>query len=474
MAASKINSIAYFGDNDIDDTVLTNMKIAYYTELPKTYQSEHSQGFLCNMASQDFINIVLQRLKNQGAHQNDYMAIKIDVEDFKIAVINGKEHLIKTISGTDKIIVPWEDSFDIVWEGHKEHCHPDAPSLMQILQKKYLVNRNTIECLTKICPVCVGENRPSVKFNVDLVPITLDSDFKYNTVLTYEDTFTKYIQLIPIHKRHTIQELSLEVINVFLDFGPPKKILISHPVLIRIFKDFKDLFRKEFEFEIIVKRVEIDSYKINLIRSTINTWTKENMNTDWGSNIHNIEWILNNNVSNKDRKSANVRVFTANKKAATGLQTQMNVNLPSQNVCSKNDPVLSTILEDSDESMLSFSIEQDSIGLPQGPVSDDRDPIEFDKSMFEDDLEDSIYFDYNQFQNNEFGEGPSHQTLDELSFQPLEKANSKEVFTEDTPIVTNAETSSLALEAFTIATTTVTDSPPASEVLLFPEGSEHF
>lgn len=367
MAASKINNNEYLTDSDLDDEMIKAIRNEYYTKLPKTYTSEYYRGkkiFLYNMASQDYVDIVMRRIKKVGPeferHQRDKMALKIDLQNYKITILDGKERLIKNIGGRDKIIVPWEDSFEIVWKVHKENGHPEATELIDIMQNNYLINRNTIECLSEVCPVCQGENQPNVKYTLDIIPMALDPEFDFSFILAYEDLFTKFLHLRPMNKDFTLPKLTRELMRVFMDFGPPRKILVSNPILVEAISNVKE-FRKYFEFDVIIKKVQSNNERINEVRYAIGKWLEENGTKKWGINLHNIEWELNNRISGNDNKSANSRVFGNHSERMPGinLQGQEIENLTLPTFYSRNDPVLPidfTVTQDSNENMSTISI----------------------------------------------------------------------------------------------------------------------
>lgn len=423
MAASNINNIDYyFGDNDINDDILSSMRTAYYKKLATSYKNEFRQGFMCNVASQDFVNIVMQKLQNEKIEKYpDQMALSINPKDFKIVVIDGKERLVKKILGQNKIIVPWEDSFEIVWAGHMEFRHPAPKELINLFNNKYLVNRNAIECITSICPVCVGENRPNVRFVLHFVPMTLDPVSKFKNILAYEDCITEFIHLIPINEGLTTHELAKEIIKIFCLYGQARKLLLSHPILIQTFADITELKN----FDVIVKKVEVDSVKIGLIRSKIDKWMIENQRKDWGCSI----LIIERDINGKNCVSEHNENATA--------ATLQNVTLPDINI-------------------------QEYMDLSEFILND---PLPFDGNIFDHNiLESNELFENANLKNTEFEEGTYRQILDA---QSLQSQYLEEVSTKDKPGTSCQDLGAYAIDP-------MEEDNPFELLELFPEGSEYF
>uniref|UniRef100_A0A2A4JTJ9 peptidylprolyl isomerase n=1 Tax=Heliothis virescens TaxID=7102 RepID=A0A2A4JTJ9_HELVI len=350
------------------------------------------------MASQDYVDIVMRRIKRIGPeferHQRDRMALKIDLQNYKITILDGKERLIKNIGGRDKIIVPWEDSFEIVWKVHQDNVHPEANELIDIMQNNYLINRNTIECLSEVCPICQGENQPNVKYTLDIIPMPIDPQFEFSFILAYEDMFTKFLHLRPVNKDFTLPKLTRELMRVFMDFGPPRKILVSNPILVEAISNVKE-FRRNFDCDVMIKKVPLNTEKINDIRTAIGKWLDQNGTKKWGINLHNIEWELNNRISGNDNHSANSRVFGNNSEPRPRpyMEQQEIKNLSLPTFYGKNDPVLPIDYngtEETNENMPTISNTEVVAGTSTSPMlSNDKDPLAFDENIFENVLDEN-------------------------------------------------------------------------------------
>lgn len=482
-------------DSDITPEILIAMRAEYYSKLPTTY-TESSSGkkiFMCNMASQDFVNIVLQRMRGIGAefegHTTDKMALKIELEHYKVAVVNEKEWLVKNIGGHDKVIVPWEDSFELVWKLHLENAHPEPAELMDIMQKDYLINRNTIECISEVCLVCQGDNQPNVKYTLDIIPMCTDPDFSFSSILAYEDVFTKFVHLRPIYKDLTIDELKVELMRVFMDFGPPRKILLSHAVLTEAIAKVKD-FRHNFDFDVIVKKVQLDFDKINRLKATISKWMRDNKSKKWGANIHKIEWELNNRISGKDHMSANSRVFAVKlmraEREKLNLKNQAIQNLPSPSLYSRCDPVLPINITPADVANETFSINMDEnlLTVGAGTSTEERDPLTFeDDNIFQNVLVTDGQFDIPMFSGGtdvDVQQEPAPQTY---TYQLSDGMEIEVPVTHQIEQITEVEIPSDSFLAYTLNTTNSNTQATGSTLVLVykapctqahPAGSEHF
>ncbi|KAH9642354.1 hypothetical protein HF086_004886 [Spodoptera exigua] len=446
------------------------------------------------MASQDFVNIVLQRMRGVGAefegHTTDKMALKIDLEHYKVVNVKQKEWLVKNICGHDKIIVPWEDSFEIVWKLHLENAHPEPAELMDIMQKDYLINRNTIECISEVCPVCHGDNQPNVKYTLDIIPMCTDPDFLYSNILAYEDVFTKFVHLRPIYKDLSIDELKVELMRVFMDFGPPRKILLSHPVLTEALANVKD-FRHNFDFDVIVKKVQLDFDKINRLKASISKWMRDNKSKKWGINIHKIEWELNNKINGRDHMSANSRVFAVKlmraEREKLNLKNQAIENVATPSFYSRRDPVLPINITPADDPDDTFSFDMDDnlVNVVATTSTEERDSLTFEEdNIFQNDLVTDGQFDIPMFSG-----GTDIDILQqETAPQNYEYQLSEEMEEEAPPATEQTEQIAVGLPtegflAYTLNTTNTNTQTPGSTLLLiykapctqvYPAGSEYF
>lgn len=292
----------------------SSIKADYYKNLFRCYSSTDN----CNsdiitsidndqMTSKAFVDILIKRLKDIGTYscnEVELLSETINLNKFQTSLVNGVERLQCIVGEKTKTILPWEDSFDIVWQLHNENSHPRGKDLLEIMQDKYVINISTVECINQVCPVCLGE-KSNRRCALDIIRLK-NTDNEFNYIMAYQDLITGFIRLRPISADSVAQEITMELLKIFTDFGPPEKIIINNSALASAIIPLKDII-SSFDVKIIF--VDPDSSKNNNIEKLINEWMKANDCQNWAFGCHMLQWQLNNVSYGKYSLSPYTRVF---------------------------------------------------------------------------------------------------------------------------------------------------------------------
>lgn len=138
-----------------------------------------------------------------------------------------------------KTYVHLENVFGVLQDAHTSTGHGGRDRMLNLCQEKYEnVTSEMICTFLELCEVCVlkkySQKRGIVttpilvnEFNshvqADLVDMQAQECQEFRFFLVYQDHCTKFCQIRSL-KRKTAQETASNILDMFLTFGPPKKL----------------------------------------------------------------------------------------------------------------------------------------------------------------------------------------------------------------------------------------------------------
>lgn len=278
--------------------------------------------------SRDLIAVLIRSvLDNQNClkpNQNTWTMGK-----YKVQRKNGRYVLKMRQEEKDLVVVPWEDSFPIIWNCHARTAHMSILKTHEALRSNYVMESVCAEVLLRVC--CCASFNKNIFLSVIEIPKNI-CDAMYTHLLLYEDFCTDFIQLKPIPYKH-VNDIAIELIKIFCDVGPPSVIYSNIPNPSELLQITNQAWKQsKVQIHVLNRDNTATASKIILM---MNDWLKP---LPEGSKAYYYGWhvvqhILNNTKSSTDELSPFERAFPYLKKPENdGTQTdQMNKTINDHN-----------------------------------------------------------------------------------------------------------------------------------------------
>uniref|UniRef100_A0A2A4JW67 Uncharacterized protein n=1 Tax=Heliothis virescens TaxID=7102 RepID=A0A2A4JW67_HELVI len=246
---------------------------------------------------------------------------------------NGNEQLLVKDQGLFKLFPAWQDIFDTLWPLHLEHDHP-SPELMKYISKDYYIIQNfAIELLNDVCCVCLGEDKPFVRCAVYILEMD-PRDNAFDRIMVYEELHTGFIHMAPMTSDTMVSEMSLELLRLFMDYGPPKKLFINDRIVETSVQQVRHLTQFA-PFNLEIKPVRLDLAYMNRLKVLLSEWCKKNQSTSWGVACFVLKWELNKRIYISHDNSPFDRIFRSLQKNGEELDR---TNIPSTSAIREEVP----------------------------------------------------------------------------------------------------------------------------------------
>lgn len=290
------------------ELIKTEFNEKLYAHFLPTKNSEESL-VMSNLRSRESLNAMMQKIRREEEKSRlDSSYINIYRNNYKILEYrDGKERFFfKDVDDKFKILLAWEDIFDIFWDTHLKYCHPKAETLKLILQRDYIVNDFAVETISDVCYTCAGPRKPYYRCALDLMSME-GTDFAFSHIMTYQDMCSGFIHLRPICADSKESEICIELFRIFMDFGPPKEVIISNDIFLTALDQIKHL-TSYAPIQIEITKVSPDQDKLNRLSKKIRSWMTKNNFENWGIACYGVQLHLNIESTN-GKKSPYDSVF---------------------------------------------------------------------------------------------------------------------------------------------------------------------
>ncbi|XP_013186714.2 SCAN domain-containing protein 3-like [Amyelois transitella] len=204
-------------------------------------------------------------------------------------------------------VVSAEDSFDLFVEVHQATGHGGRDKMLQNMRQKYHVSEVCLKIFLDLCNVCRTNKKVNPEKNihhtviVDLLdfcatPEETDGDFGH--VLIYKFKWSGFTLLRPISSTNFEKDIALELLNIFLDFGPPAKIVVDISRLSLFQSVIVQIMSLSCDFSVLVEyNVNEDPTKY-CIKDSIQNWIDVNgTGKGWATMCHLLQWKINKSKS---------------------------------------------------------------------------------------------------------------------------------------------------------------------------------
>lgn len=304
------------------------------TELIKTEFNEKLNEYFLNMGAnslnseKNFKQLLLMIKRQENVSHQDISYTHTYLGRYKFVKREaGKEGLlIKGKDGIFRVLLPYEEIFDTLWKTHLKYCHPTTETLKNILQNDYIVHDFAIQSIREVCHTCSEVKKPYYRIDLDILEMNGNSDFAFTHIMTCQDMFTGFIHIRPICLDNMESEICVELLRIFMDFGPPKEIVISSG----IFEVALDQIKQLTTFAPIsfaITRVHPNIDKLNRIRNLIYIWMKRNNFENWAIACYGVQLHLNNKIKGITNTTPFSKVFKNIESRVTETLPELNVNI---------------------------------------------------------------------------------------------------------------------------------------------------
>ncbi|CAH0598253.1 unnamed protein product [Chrysodeixis includens] len=295
------NKYTYLTDEDVDDKIIS-IKNNFYDKVLKY----HEENVVINNISLKSLDAMKKLLENNSSsgliifYDGIQKTVKLHLKDCEVILNKDEHHLFTTEEGIQKQVIPWERSFDVFWQMHIEHDHPQPTEIKELLQAKYVINTYLADLFYESCLVCQSRNRPYTRISLSKIDMADDSGFRH--VMVYQDLLTNFIQLRPTGADLPCKEIIYELLQLFTDFGPPIYIEVSD---MKFLEAIGSVMKHLHFYKYTVKKV---CTKNDHILLALGEWMHEAHCANWGFGCLMLQWELNNKL-NKEGKTTFAKVF---------------------------------------------------------------------------------------------------------------------------------------------------------------------
>ncbi|KAJ8708766.1 hypothetical protein PYW08_010148 [Mythimna loreyi] len=311
------------------------------------FTKDKEEYSLSNLRSSKCIDTIIQKIKKEEEKSRlDSSYINIFRENYMIVQgIDGKERLYFRDKGAKlKMVLPLDEIFDIFWKKHIQYGHTDADTLIQILGRDYVVNHFAVQTISEVCYTCSGPKKPYYCCILDIISMKR-SDFAFSHLMSCQDMFTGFTHLRPICGDNKISEICVELFKIFLDFGPPKQVIISDDVFIKALDQIQHLTTYA-PMPIDIINVVKDVRKLNELCRKLDEWMAVNKFDNWCLACYGFQYNLNKDTRNRPKSSYDsvfkkittcvVEDLTADEVDSSELSTSNDVTLVNKAVSTRS------------------------------------------------------------------------------------------------------------------------------------------
>ncbi|PZC75291.1 hypothetical protein B5X24_HaOG206493 [Helicoverpa armigera] len=248
----------------------------------------------------------IQQEQHISKFRKDYKNKYEDEFEVGTSRYGGNQLLVKD-QGLFKIFPAWQDIFDIIWPLHLQHHHPSPELMKHVVQDFHIIPNFAIELLNEVCSVCLGEDRPFARCAVHILQMhQLDNAF--DRIMVYEELHTGFLHMVPMSHDTIDSEISLELLRLFMDYGPPKKLFIDDKIVETSIDQVKHLTQFA-PFDIEIKHVQLNSAYMDRLKLLLFEWCMDNNSSSWAIACYVLKWQLNKNIYQTHRKSPFDQIF---------------------------------------------------------------------------------------------------------------------------------------------------------------------
>ena len=266
---------------------------------------------MTNLWSHNCLDPLILRIQKEKQKSGEAGIFIYKHEDKLMMIGNWRDNdrlFLKDEDGKFKVILPWEDIFDIFWEAHRQYCHPSTETLKNILQDDYIVNDFAIQNISEVCYKCSGLQKAYYRCSLDITTINETVDYAFTHLMVYQDLCTGYIHLRPLSTDCMEIEITEELLKIFMDFGPPKQILISCDTF-RVSLDQIKQLTTFAPIPITVFKVTREKDKFVNLTNAITEWMGRNKFEHWSIACYGVQLYLNNQIKSHGQKSPYDKIF---------------------------------------------------------------------------------------------------------------------------------------------------------------------
>lgn len=340
---------------------------AYFERMANRYVGNEYTG----PWTREWVQVIIKMLMN-GDHitvTNWNIHERNIKEIYMIELLGDKKVLMRVLKSSDNTVktvpvVPWEDSFYIIWNAHLACGHGNITQTMNLIKPNYFINLVFVAELIKICN-CQKEKTKAdlVHYNIEgslqILDMTAYQDEKFKYVLIYNDIRTKFVQLRPLTEINEL-EISLELMKIFTDFGPPLKLVVYDSyfydnVIDKVNKIF-DPCKIELELDVFLSENDSNN-RLLQVRKMLSVWMKMNKSMNWLTGCYFVQWKMN--TTKNDNKIPHSIVFN-NSTSMKNVLMKKSLNGNAQSVIegsvstaqTNNDNVIDKVTDSENDTLM--------------------------------------------------------------------------------------------------------------------------
>ncbi|XP_031767155.2 KRAB-A domain-containing protein 2-like [Galleria mellonella] len=254
---------------------------------------------------------VIKDILSEGQHSKF-------AKKYEVVKENGKKILI--LRRTEKSrgiiqVIPPEECFDILVDVHRitGHCYSN---MMKVINKYYsipsfcvnLFFREVIKSISTNDSLNNKDNKDHTQ--VEIIDMSKEPDGKFTKILLYHNKRTDFIVLKPIMNNDP-NEVALELLNIFLDFGTPAKLFLLR-VSFLFFNEVLDVLKQispNFEHLVVETTRHYNMKFQTLITKSLDIWMTTCGSKNWSIACHVLQWKLNTRKLNDEGKTPYTNMF---------------------------------------------------------------------------------------------------------------------------------------------------------------------
>ncbi|XP_035454958.2 uncharacterized protein LOC118279378 [Spodoptera frugiperda] len=278
-------------------------------------QSKDEDPYLISMAEkQDLIKSIWKEgIKSNNTNLSDKNYKNPFDDKYKVVTHSGLFNVQVKHEGKYKLMIPYERLFNTVWPIHIKHNHDIPDTVIDAIQRKYFVPESAILELNKYCTICKPKQTPAKPYyccNLDLI-IMDTNDHGFETIMVCQDVHSNFIHLRPLTAHNTDNQICLELFKIFMDFGPPKKLIISNPIFEFAINKFHKLTAIT-PFHINIVRKNYREKQMSHIKSSLYKWSADSKSNNWAIGCYAVQHQLNSKNQGNPQSAAFENVFVYN------------------------------------------------------------------------------------------------------------------------------------------------------------------
>ncbi|XP_059056298.1 KRAB-A domain-containing protein 2-like [Achroia grisella] len=225
---------------------------------------------------------------------------------YEVIMENGKNILIMR-RPTDRLtniikLIALEDTFDILVDIHRITGH-SISNMKKLINLHYEIPSFCVtifmaEFKKHNSAITSSLNTNNRHVLVQIIDMSDKPDGIFTGILLYHNQITDFIVLKPITNKFA-NDMAMELLNIFLDFGTPEKLLCVKRY-IHFFMDVIELLKEvcsEFN-NLVIDIVQSESKFTKSIISSLEMWIKTSESFNWSIACHLLQWKFNTVINN--------------------------------------------------------------------------------------------------------------------------------------------------------------------------------